>query len=74
MRTPLLFTKTLVRAHQSRSFQVQAMHPVGWETSERDGQRIVQQHRHTDWHRVERTVTRFSREIDELRRQGWREA
>jgi hypothetical protein len=26
------------------------------------------------WHRVERDIARFVREIEELRRQGWRDA
>ena len=33
---------------------------------------VLQEQRHTDWHRVEQTVTRFTREIAELREQGWR--
>jgi len=69
-----LFAKTLVRANHVRSFQIHRALPLGWEVFERDGQRVVQQQRYTDWHRVERTVTRFSREVAELRRQGWHEA
>jgi hypothetical protein len=72
MRRPLLQT-TLVRADRVRSFEVQPTSSVGWEASEREDQRIVQQQHHTDWHRVERTLARFSREIEELKEQGWRE-
>ncbi len=73
MKNPL-FAKTLVRADHVRSFQVQRALPLGWEVFERDDHRVVQQQRYTDWHRVERTVTRFSQQIAELRRQGWHEA
>jgi hypothetical protein len=72
MRPPLLET-TLVRADRVRSFRVQPTSSVGWEASEREGHHIVQQQCHTDWHRVERTLERFGREIEELKQQGWRE-
>jgi hypothetical protein len=73
MTTPLLAT-TLVRADRVRSFHVRSARPAGWEVAEHDDQRVVQQQRHTDWHRVEQTLVRFAREIAELREQGWHEA
>ena len=73
MATPLLAT-TLVRADRVRSFHVCTARPAGWEVAEHDDQRVVQQQRHTDWHRVEHALVRFAREIAELREQGWREA
>ena len=73
MATPL-FATTLVRDEHVRSFQVRRARPAGWESSKYEGQRVVQQQRHSDWHRVEQTLTRFTREIAELRDQGWREA
>ncbi len=72
MTEPLL-AKTLVRDDQVRSFHVEPAPAVGWETSERADEQVVKQQRYTDWHRVERTLTRFTREIDVLREQGWRE-
>jgi hypothetical protein len=72
MIRPLLST-TLVRNDHVRSFRIRQA-PAGWESSERQDQRVVQRRRHTDWHRVEQTLTRYSREIAELREQGWREA
>jgi hypothetical protein len=66
-----LFTKTLVLARQVRTFEVAALPHVGWEASEKSGADIITQRRFSDWHRVERTLTRFDREINELRRQGW---
>ena len=44
---------------------------AGWEASERAGVHVIDQRRYSDWHRVERALIRFDREIDELRRQGW---
>ena len=69
-----LFTKTLIRARQVRTFEVAALPNVGWEASERAGVDVIEQRRYSDWHRVERALTRFDREIDELRRQGWVDA
>jgi hypothetical protein len=73
MPMPLL-TKTLVRADHVRSFHVRSTPPTGWEVTTRDDRRVVQQRRYTDWHRVERALARFTREIGELCGQGWREA
>jgi hypothetical protein len=73
MTTPLL-AATLVRADHFRSFHVRPARPSGWEASEHEDQRIVQQQHHTDWHRVEHTLSRFTRAIAELREQGWRDA
>jgi hypothetical protein len=65
-----LFAKTLVRARQVRSFEVAPAPSVGWEVSVRSDEDVVQR-QYSDWHRVERALTRFTHEISELRRQGW---
>ena len=67
-----VFEKTLVRASEVRSFQV-SIGRDGWEVSEKDDQKVARHH-HADWHRVERTLTRFSHEIDALRNEGWMES
>jgi hypothetical protein len=73
MTTPV-FDKTLVRDEHVRSFRVRPASPAGWEASECEDQRVVRQQRYGDWHRLERALTRFTREIAELRALGWREA
>ena len=73
MAKQLLFRKTLVHARDVRSFAVEAS-SSGWQVSERDGDRFVQLQRFTDWHRVERKMTHFLRDISHLRNQGWIEA
>jgi hypothetical protein len=74
MSSPPLLAITLVSADDVRSFSVQPTSPTGWETCERDGQHFVRRRRYTDWHRVEQALARFAREIEELKKQGWREA
>jgi hypothetical protein len=68
-----VFAKTLVRAREVRSFEVAAAPSVGWQVKERTDQEIREQQL-SDWHRVERALLRFTREISELRRQGWVDA
>ena len=70
----LIFQKTLVRAGEVRSFQVHQGSSAGWESYEQANHRVAQRQRHTDWHRVERDLARFTREIAALRRQGWCDA
>ena len=69
-----LFEKTLVRANEIRSFHVEHEVAAGWRTRELANDRVVHQQQRTEWHRVERDLARFAREIDELQRSGWREA
>jgi hypothetical protein len=69
-----LLEATLVRADRVRAFHIRQAFPTGWETLESEGQRLVRQQRHTDWHRVEVALASFKREIAELKEQGWREA
>ena len=73
MTTPLL-AATLVRADHVRSFEVRAAALAGWEVSEHEDHRLLRQRHHSDWHQVERTLTRFARAIEELGEEGWREA
>lgn len=71
---PSLLAATLVRTHHIRSFHVGPSCPTGWEALQQHDGLVVQQQRYTDWHRVERTLDRFAREIAALREQGWSEA
>jgi hypothetical protein len=73
MTRQLLLAMTLVRADHVRSFQIHPAYLAGWDASEHEDQRVVRQQRFTDWHRVERTLTRFRREIAALLEQGWQE-
>jgi hypothetical protein len=71
--TPLLAT-TLVRDQHFRSFQVHLALSGGWKAWQRVDRQVVERQRHTDWQRVEQTLARFAREIDDLVEQGWRDA
>ena len=72
METRLL-TATLARADHVCSFCIRPL-ADGWEVSKREDDRVVQEQCYSDWHRVERTLTRFNGEIAALREQGWLDA
>jgi hypothetical protein len=69
-----LFEKTLVRASETRSFQIEHVASAGWQTCEIANDRVARRLQRTEWHRVERDLARFAREIEALRLQGWRDA
>jgi hypothetical protein len=70
MKTSLLVA-TLLRADDVRSYEVRRT-AEGWESSARENQRILEARHYTEWHRVERSLTRFKREITVLQARGWR--
>jgi len=70
--TPLLAT-SLVRGDHIRSFHISAKSPVGWEVSENEDHRVVRRRRCSDWHQVEQALSRATRDIAELREQGWQD-
>jgi len=69
-----LFEKTLVRASERRSFHIEHSAASGWRTIALANDRVSHERQRTEWHRVERDIARFAREVEELRRQGWRDA
>ena len=68
------FHKTLVRATETRSFHVERNESAGWRTVAIANDRVAHEQERTEWHRVERDLERFAREIEQLRRDGWRDA
>jgi hypothetical protein len=74
MTTSPIFTKTLVHGRHVRSFRIHPMPATGWMASQQADQRVVLRRQYTDWHRVERILTRFMGEVAELRRAGWVDA
>jgi hypothetical protein len=69
-----VFHKTLVRASETRTFHVEPHSSSGWRTIALANNRIAHEKQRTEWHRVERDLATFAREIEELLRQGWRDA
>jgi methionine synthase II (cobalamin-independent) len=67
-----MFSKTLMQAGHTRSFEVQAREADGWEVSVKEDTRIVRHIQYSDWHRVERALSAIRREVAALEDQGWR--
>ncbi len=68
-----MFSIILRKADQTRCYSVSALSEAGWRvTSEREGKPPRQVCYH-DWHRVERALAIFQREVSELTALGWRE-
>jgi hypothetical protein len=63
-----------VRSSETRSFSVERNAPAGWRTLALADDRVAHQQDRTEWHRVERDLARFAREIEQLLREGWRDA
>jgi hypothetical protein len=72
--TTCFFATTLIQGDRTRSFEVRRASQADWEASESADKAVTVRRLYTDWHRVERALLSFSRTIEELRRQGWREA
>ena len=69
-----LFRKTLVRASATRSFYIERNASAGWRTLALANDHVAHHQERTEWHRVERDLARFAREIEQLLREGWRDA
>jgi len=66
-----VFAARLVNADHVRAFDIRAVSPNGWEVLERVDDRVIQQRYVSDWHRVERNLSQFTREIADLQARGW---
>lgn len=66
-----MFAKQLVQAGHTRRFTITEAGDLGWDVREEQDSRVVRHVRYTDWHRVERALTVFTRRVSELERAGW---
>jgi hypothetical protein len=67
-----MFAKELQYEGHTRRFSISEIGPAGWEVREEQDNRVVKRVRYTDWHRVERAITTFTLQIDDLEARGWR--
>jgi hypothetical protein len=69
-----MFAISLRHDDHVRRYSISPAGATGWEVRLEED-RTVQRHEHyTDWHRVERMLARFEREVMELTEQGWQPA
>ena len=68
----MMFSKELTFAGHTRTFKVDSRHSEGWEVRVLQDSDVVRRTSYSDWHRVERTISSFEREVSRLLSQGWR--
>ena len=69
-----MFDMSLRHADHIRRFSISVKGTSGWEVRREDDRALTRQDLYQDWHRVERALALFEREVLELREQGWRDS
>ena len=68
-----MFAKELHKDQHVRRFLIQDKGHDGWEIREEQDDQVLRQICYTDWHRVERALLGFTRQIGALEQTGWRD-
>lgn len=55
-----------------RRYSIHEAGPAGWEVKFEEDRTLRRHDLYQDWHRVERAMALFEREVSELTAQGWR--
>ena len=66
-----MYAKELTQAGHIRKFSITDKGNAGWEVRDVQDDRVLKQICYTDWHRVERALSMFNLQIDELESKGW---
>lgn len=66
-----MFDKRLRHAEHMRHYSITAGEEWGWEVRLEEDNTLRRHDYYQDWHRVERALALFEREVDELTARGW---
>lgn len=66
-----MFSVCLRHADQMRLYFVSRRTSAGWEVKSAENNSLTRHVRYHDWHRVERIIELFRREVADLTAQGW---
>lgn len=66
-----MFNLRLRHADHIRHYSITSTESRGWEVRLEEDDRIRRQDHYQDWHRVERAMALFEREVQELTDIGW---
>jgi hypothetical protein len=69
-----MFNLRLRHAEHTRHYSITVAKNLGWEVKLEEDHTLRRLDHYHDWHRVERALASFEREVDELQRRGWRVA
>lgn len=68
-----MFDLSVRRAEHIRHYVIRTADPSGWEVRFEEDRTLRRRVYYEDWHRVERALALFERELDELRGEGWKD-
>jgi hypothetical protein len=66
-----MFSQELTHAGHVRRFEITSHGADGWEMRVEEDSAVLRRQWYTDWHRVERALTRVAIEVAELQNAGW---
>jgi hypothetical protein len=69
---PSMFNLSLRSADHVRRYSIVAQQPSGWEVVFEEDEAVRRRDHYRDWHRVERALALFEREVSDLTARGWR--
>lgn len=68
-----MFQLSLRFADHIRRYSISAVEPSGWEVKFEEDRELRRRDLYQDWHRVERALALFKREVIALTENGWLE-
>ena len=69
-----MFDQRLRHADHVRHYSITSTGDAGWEVRLEEDQTLRRLANYRDWHRVERAMAQFEREVTELKKSGWSDA
>jgi len=66
-----MFTVSLRNADHTREYSIHARGVSGWQVRIEADHELARETWYHDWHRVERVLDEFAREVHALTKQGW---
>ena len=66
-----MFSINLQRAEHTKRYSISRLSDSGWEVTSENDRQLTRRVRYHDWHRVERALAEFKREVGALTTEGW---
>ncbi len=66
-----MFAISLQRADHTKRYAISRLDDSGWEVTSEEDRQLTRRVRYHDWHRVERALAEFQREVGWLKTHGW---
>jgi hypothetical protein len=66
-----MYARALRNAVHTRRFTIRTVPPLGWEVRDENDGGVLRRVLVSDWHRVERAISNFTKEAETLRAGGW---